>query len=109
MLQVSRLLRGFSGSAQLPLAFRSGHVVDTVSRCHPTIRTFAAGTTANAMHDWVKLLKDPELFKEQCFIGGEWVDAVDGETIDVRPPYLPNLIRGISDHADVLSEHLHQH
>ena len=40
------------------------------------------------MHDWVNLLKDRDLFKEKCFIGGEWVDAVDGETIDVRSPTL---------------------
>ena len=86
MLLVSRLLRGFNGSAQLPHAFKAGHVAASISRRHLPLRAFAAGSASGAMHDWVDLLKDKELFKEKCFIGGEWVDAVDGETIDVRSP-----------------------
>ncbi len=87
MLIVSRLLRGFNGSAQLPHAFKAGRVASTVSRRQPPFRAFAAGSASGAMHDWVNLLKDKDLFKEKCFIGGEWVDAVDGETIDVRSPF----------------------
>jgi succinate-semialdehyde dehydrogenase/glutarate-semialdehyde dehydrogenase len=31
-------------------------------------------------------LKDPALFREQCFIDGRWARAADGGTIDVRNP-----------------------
>ena len=31
-------------------------------------------------------LKDKELFKQQCFINGEWLDAVGGETFAVKNP-----------------------
>ena len=31
-------------------------------------------------------LKDKELFKQQCFINGEWVDAVGGNTFAVKNP-----------------------
>ena len=86
MLLVSRLLKGFNGSAQLPHAFKASRVAISVSGRCPPIRAFAAASASGAMHDWVDLLKDKDLFKEKCFIGGEWVDAVDGETIDVRSP-----------------------
>lgn len=29
-------------------------------------------------------LKDPDLLKTQLFVGGQWVDAASGETVDVR-------------------------
>lgn len=29
-------------------------------------------------------LKDPDLLKNQLFVGGQWVDAASGETVDVR-------------------------
>ena len=31
-------------------------------------------------------LKDPKLFRQQCYINGEWADADSGETIDVDNP-----------------------
>ena len=31
-------------------------------------------------------LKDPGLFRQQCFLDGAWVDARSGETITVRNP-----------------------
>ncbi|KXJ42284.1 MAG: NAD-dependent succinate-semialdehyde dehydrogenase [Alloalcanivorax venustensis] len=31
-------------------------------------------------------LKDPSLFRQQCFINGQWCDAEDGATIDVDNP-----------------------
>jgi succinate-semialdehyde dehydrogenase/glutarate-semialdehyde dehydrogenase len=31
-------------------------------------------------------LKDPELLKTQIFVGGQWIDAANGETIDVLNP-----------------------
>lgn len=46
-------------------------------------RAFASAGAAPNL-EWVELLRDKDLFKQQCFIGGEWVDAGDGETIDVR-------------------------
>ena len=42
-------------------------------------------------------LKDKKLFKQQCFINGEWIDAETGETFEVYNPsnqkllgYMPN-------------------
>ena len=31
-------------------------------------------------------LKDQSLFRQQCYINGEWVDADDGGTLDVTNP-----------------------
>lgn len=31
-------------------------------------------------------LSDPKLFRQQCFINGQWIDAASGETIDVTNP-----------------------
>lgn len=31
-------------------------------------------------------LSDPALFRQQCYVGGEWVDADSGETFDVIDP-----------------------
>ena len=31
-------------------------------------------------------LKDPSLFRQQCYIDGQWVDADSGKTIDVTNP-----------------------
>ena len=31
-------------------------------------------------------LSDPALFRQQCYVGGEWVDADSGETFDVVDP-----------------------
>ena len=88
MLRVSRLLRGFE-VGQIPLAFAKHHVRND-RWCNQPARAFAAIPTSNGtMHDWVELLKDKDLFKEQNFIGGEWVDAANGETIDVSPPFRP--------------------
>lgn len=47
------------------------------------IRCYAAQSTA-AMDAIKKLMKDPELFKTQALIGGEWSDSADGDTVDVR-------------------------
>ncbi|NOQ46537.1 MAG: aldehyde dehydrogenase family protein, partial [Desulfobulbaceae bacterium] len=31
-------------------------------------------------------LKNPQLFRQQCFIDGQWVDSVSGNTIEVHDP-----------------------
>ena len=31
-------------------------------------------------------LKDPSLFRQQCYIDGQWADADSGKTIDVTNP-----------------------
>ena len=31
-------------------------------------------------------LKDPSLFRQQCYIDGEWVDAESGKTVEVNNP-----------------------
>jgi hypothetical protein len=86
MLRVSRLARGFE-VGQIPLAFAKHHVRND-RWCNQLARAFATVPTSDGtMRDWVELLKDKDLFKEKNFIGGEWVDAVDGETIDVSPPH----------------------
>ena len=37
-------------------------------------------------------LKDPDLFRQQCFIGGEWCDSESGETIEVNNPATDEVI-----------------
>jgi len=37
-------------------------------------------------------LKDPSLFRQQCFIGGHWVDADSGDTLPVDNPANGNVI-----------------
>lgn len=37
-------------------------------------------------------LNDPELLKSQCFIGGQWVDASDGDTVEVLNPATQEVI-----------------
>jgi len=39
-----------------------------------------------------KLMKDPELFKTQALIGGEWSDSADGDTVDVINPSTQEVI-----------------
>ncbi|MCB9944809.1 MAG: NAD-dependent succinate-semialdehyde dehydrogenase [Geminicoccaceae bacterium] len=41
---------------------------------------------ATAIKDIRNHLKDPALFREQCLVGGEWIDADDGATINVTDP-----------------------
>ena len=99
MFRVSRLVRGFE-VRQIPLAFAKHHVGND-RWCNQLARAFAAGPASDAsMHDWVKLLKDKDLFKEQNFIGGEWVDAASGETLDVRNPSCVDRL-AFTDRADV--------
>ena len=31
-------------------------------------------------------LRDPALFRQQCYVGGDWVDAESGATFDVTDP-----------------------
>jgi succinate-semialdehyde dehydrogenase/glutarate-semialdehyde dehydrogenase len=37
-------------------------------------------------------LSNPELFRQQCFINGEWCDALDGATLPVRNPATGNIL-----------------
>jgi succinate-semialdehyde dehydrogenase/glutarate-semialdehyde dehydrogenase len=37
-------------------------------------------------------LSNPELFRQQCFIDGEWQNALDGATVSVRNPASGNII-----------------
>jgi succinate-semialdehyde dehydrogenase/glutarate-semialdehyde dehydrogenase len=37
-------------------------------------------------------LKDPSLFKQQCYINGEWCDADSGATIEVNNPATGEII-----------------
>jgi len=42
-------------------------------------------------------LQDPSLLKSQCFINGQWVDATDGGTLEVRNPATGALICTVPD------------
>jgi succinate-semialdehyde dehydrogenase/glutarate-semialdehyde dehydrogenase len=42
-----------------------------------------------------KLLQDPELFKERCYIGGHWVAAATGATIPVEDPATGEVIGSV--------------
>jgi succinate-semialdehyde dehydrogenase/glutarate-semialdehyde dehydrogenase len=37
-------------------------------------------------------LSNPELFRQQCFIDGEWQNALDGATVSVRNPATGNIL-----------------
>ena len=51
---------------------------------------------ATAVHQRVsKLLQDPELFREQCYIGGRWTDAAGGATIPVDDPATGDVIGSV--------------
>ena len=41
---------------------------------------------ATAIKDIRNHLKDPDLFREKCLVGGEWIDADNGETFEVTDP-----------------------
>jgi succinate-semialdehyde dehydrogenase/glutarate-semialdehyde dehydrogenase len=40
-------------------------------------------------------LKRPSLLRQQCHIGGQWIDASDGATIDVVNPATGNIIGAV--------------
>ena len=40
-------------------------------------------------------LKDKSLFRQQCYINGQWVDADSGKTVDVTNPATGELLRTI--------------
>ena len=42
-------------------------------------------------------LNDPSLFKNQCFIDGQWLSAASGQTITVTNPYNQELITEVPD------------
>jgi len=42
-------------------------------------------------------LKDPSLFRQQCYINGQWVDADSGKTIDVTNPATGEVLGTISE------------
>lgn len=42
-------------------------------------------------------LKDPSLLREQCYLGGDWVDAVGGATITVRNPATGEAVGTVPD------------
>ena len=51
---------------------------------------------ATAVHQRVsKLLQDPQLFREQCYIGGRWTDAAGGATIPVDDPATGDIIGSV--------------
>lgn len=54
-------------------------VLRTVSKGFLLFRTFAM-----AANHSVPKLKDPSLLKEQCYVGGKWIDANSGQTFEVH-------------------------
>ena len=47
--------------------------------------------------DFKSLLKDPSLVVEKAFLGGEWVDAQDGGTFEVKNPARGDVLARIPD------------
>jgi succinate-semialdehyde dehydrogenase/glutarate-semialdehyde dehydrogenase len=41
---------------------------------------------ATALDDLRVQLRDPSLFREQCYVDGEWIDASDGSRLEVTDP-----------------------
>jgi succinate-semialdehyde dehydrogenase/glutarate-semialdehyde dehydrogenase len=50
---------------------------------------------AAVQHRVTKLLQDPELFRERCYIGGHWVEAANGATIPVDDPATGDMIGSV--------------
>lgn len=46
----------------------------------------SAAAAMSVSEDLKKLLKDPSLLKTESYIGGSWVGAADGDTVEVRVP-----------------------
>ena len=49
-------------------------------------------------------LKDPGLLKTQCFINGQWMDATEGATLEVRNPATGSLIGTVPDAGSDLAQ-----
>src|SRR6185436_9099402 len=48
--------------------------------------------TTAVQHRVTKLLQDPELFRERCYVGGHWIAAPGGATIPVDDPATGEII-----------------
>ena len=46
-------------------------------------------------HRVTKLLQDPELFRERCYVGGQWISAASGATIPVDDPATGEVIGSV--------------
>ena len=46
-------------------------------------------------HRVTKLLQDPELFRERCYVGGHWIPAANGATIPVDDPATGDVIGSV--------------
>lgn len=46
-------------------------------------------------------LRDPSLFRQQCYIAGEWVNASTGETVDVTNPANGEVIGAIPNMGEI--------
>ena len=87
--QLGRLGQGLT-SPQLLVNFASARPSNqSVILGRNFCRAYATAEPATNMQ-WVELLQDKDLFKQQCFINGEWIDAADGEKLDVRLRYRPD-------------------
>src|SRR3954467_10182765 len=42
-------------------------------------------------------LKDPKLFREQCYVDGEWLDATSRKSIDVKNPATGAMLGSVPD------------
>ena len=47
--------------------------------------------------DLKTLLKDPSLLETRAFVGGEWIDADDGATFEVKNPARGDVIAKVAD------------
>ena len=65
-------------------------------RSGPRRVTIEGGTMATELqHRVTKLLQDPELFRERCYVGGHWIAAVNGTTIPVDDPATGDIIGSV--------------
>jgi hypothetical protein len=53
-------------------------------RSSAVVRSTMEGDFAKPTAELAALLTNPDILRTQCFIGGEWVPATDGETIEVE-------------------------
>lgn len=49
------------------------------------------------MTDFIRLLKQPDLFRQECYVGGAWIGADSGERFDVVDPASGKIVATVPD------------
>lgn len=77
------------------------HNLTSTNTYTQSIRTMSTGNK----FDVASQLQDPELFKQQCYINGQWQNANNNKTIDVLNPATDELIGTIPNMSTPETKH----